>query len=101
LIIQQSGKRTELSTHFDSDMVVLENGFLKANFSYLLWWRKQRYYIKRFLVETENKKNIIRDPNSQLKLCRQITVRVELIFPKVKEAITVDIEDFIAKDLRH
>jgi hypothetical protein len=46
------------------------------------------------------RKNIIRDPNSQLKLC-QITVRVELIFPKVKEAITVDIEDFIAKDLRH
>jgi topoisomerase-4 subunit A len=38
LIIQQSGKliTPELSTHFDSDMVVLENGFLKANFSYLL-----------------------------------------------------------------
>jgi topoisomerase-4 subunit A len=38
LIIQQSGEviTPELSTHFDSDMVVLENGFLKANFSYLL-----------------------------------------------------------------
>jgi topoisomerase-4 subunit A len=38
--------------------------------------KKQRYYIKRFLVETENKEELIitEHPNSQLEMC-QITVR--------------------------
>jgi topoisomerase-4 subunit A len=48
-------------------MVVLEKWFLKP--IYLLWWWKERYYLKRFLVETENKEEtFIGDPNSQLEI---------------------------------
>jgi topoisomerase-4 subunit A len=108
LIIQQSGKlkviTPELSTHFDSDMVVLEKWVPKKPISAIYYdGEKQRYYIKRFLVETENKEELIitEHPNSQLEIVStDYRPVVELIFPKVKgvqkEAITVDIEDFIA-----
>jgi topoisomerase-4 subunit A len=61
LIIQQSGANNYARTvyHFDSDMVVLENGFLKSQFQLFIMGEKQRYYIKRFLVETENKEELI------------------------------------------
>jgi hypothetical protein len=37
-----------LFTHFETDMVVLEKWVPKTYFGYLLWWRKERYYLKRF-----------------------------------------------------
>jgi topoisomerase-4 subunit A len=108
LIIQQSGKikviTPELSTHFDSDMVVLEKWTPKKPISAIYYdGEKQRYYIKRFLVETENKEELIitEHPNSQLEIVStDYRPVVELVFPKIKgiqkEAITVNIEDFIA-----
>jgi topoisomerase-4 subunit A len=108
LIIQQSGKlkviTPELSTHFDSDMVVLEKWVPKKPISAIYYdGEKERYYIKRFLVETENREDLIitEHPNSQLEIVStDYRPVVELVFPKIKgvqkEAITVDIEDFIA-----
>jgi topoisomerase-4 subunit A len=108
LIIQQSGKlkviTPELSTHFDSDMVVLEKWVPKKPISAIYFdGEKQRYYIKRFLVETENKEELIitEHPNSQLEIVStDYRPVVELIFSKIKgvqkEPMTVDIEDFIA-----
>jgi len=64
---------------------------------------KERYYFKRFLVETENKEEsfITEHPNSQLEIVSTDYRPVaELIFPKIKgvqkESVTIDIEDFIA-----
>ncbi|SEA38719.1 topoisomerase-4 subunit A [Flavobacterium gillisiae] len=108
LIIQQSGKlkviTPELSTHFDSDMVVLEKWVPKKPISAIYYdGEKERYYIKRFLVETENKEELIitEHANSQLEIVStDYRPVVELVFPKIKgvqkESMTVDIEDFIA-----
>ena len=108
LIIQQSGKLKvvipELSTHFDTDMVVLEKWIPKKPISAVYFdGEKERYYLKRFLVETENKEEsfITEHPNSQLEIVSTDYRPVaELIFPKIKgvqkESVTIDIEDFIA-----
>ncbi|MFV8362730.1 DNA gyrase/topoisomerase IV subunit A [Flavobacterium sp. ZT3P35] len=108
LIISQTGKlkaiTPELSTHFDEDMVILEKWIPKKPISAIYYdGEKERYYIKRFLVETENKEEsfITEHPNSQLEIVSTDYRPVaELIFPKIKgvqkETITVDIESFIA-----
>jgi topoisomerase-4 subunit A len=93
-----------LSTHFDEDMVVLEKWIPKKPISAIYFdGEKERYYIKRFLVETENKEEsfITENPNSQLEIVStEYRPVAELIFTKVKgvqkESITVDIEAFIA-----
>jgi topoisomerase-4 subunit A len=58
-------------------MVVLEKWVPKTNFCHLLRWRKERYYIKRFLVETENKEELIitEHPIHNWRLYQRITVR--------------------------
>ena len=108
LVIHQSGKlkviTPELSTHFDEDMVVLEKWIPKKPISAIYYdGEKERYYIKRFLVETENKEEIFitEHPNSQLEIvATDYRPVAELIFTKVKgvqkENMTVDIETFIA-----
>ena len=108
LIISQTGKlkviTPELATHFDQDMVVLEKWVPKKPISAIYYdGEKERYYIKRFLVETENKEEsfITEHPNSQLEIVSTDYRPVaELIFPKIKgvqkESITVDIESYIA-----
>ncbi|MDI5894505.1 DNA gyrase/topoisomerase IV subunit A [Flavobacterium algoritolerans] len=108
LVISQSGKikviTPELSTHFDEDMVVLEKWIPKKPISAIYYdGEKERYYIKRFLVETENKEEsfITEHSNSQLEIVSTDYRPVaELIFTKVKgvqkEAMTVDIESFIS-----
>jgi topoisomerase-4 subunit A len=108
LIISQTGKlkaiTPELSTHFDEDMVILEKWIPKKPISAIYYdGEKERYYIKRFLVETENKEEsfITEHPNSQLEIVSTDYRPVaELIFPKIKgvqkESMTVDIESFIA-----
>ena len=85
-------------------MVVLEKWIPKKPISAIYYdGEKERYYIKRFLVETENKEEsfITEHPNSQLEIVSTDYRPVaELIFPKIKgvqkETITVDIESFIA-----
>ena len=107
LIISQTGKlktiTPELSTHFDEDMVILEKWIPKKPISAIYYdGEKERYYIKRFLVETENKEEsfITEHSNSQLEIVSTDYRPVaELIFPKIKgvqkETMTVDIESFI------
>ncbi|MEO7976332.1 DNA gyrase/topoisomerase IV subunit A [Flavobacterium sp.] len=108
LIINQSGKLKviipELSTHFDEDMIVLEKWNPKKPISAIYYdGEKERYYLKRFLVENEGKEEsfITEHPNSQLEIVSTDYRPVaQLIFAKVKgvqkENLHIDIEDFIA-----
>ncbi|MBG6109575.1 topoisomerase-4 subunit A [Flavobacterium sp. CG_9.10] len=107
LVVSQTGKlkviTPELATHFDEDMVVLEKWIPKKPISAIYYdGEKERYYVKRFLVETENKEEsfITEHPNSQLEIVSTDYRPVaELIFPKVKgvqkENMTIDIESYI------
>ncbi|MBC7523139.1 MAG: DNA gyrase/topoisomerase IV subunit A [Flavobacterium sp.] len=108
LIISQSGKLKtiipELTTHFDEDMIVLEKWNPKKPISTLYYdGEKERYFIKRFLIENENKEElfITEHEKSQLEIVstdwRPV---VEIVFAKVKgvqkENQTINLEDFIA-----
>jgi topoisomerase IV subunit A len=75
LVITQSGiVKTiipELTTHFESDMIVLEKWIPKKPISAIYFdGEKERYYVKRFLIENEGKEeSFISDhPNSQLEI---------------------------------
>ena len=108
LIINQSGKiKTiipEISTHFSEDMVVLEKWIPKKPISAIYFdGEKERYYIKRFLIEAENREEsiITEHPNSQLEIVSTDYRPVaEIVFAKVKgiqkETLTIDMEAFIA-----
>ncbi|MEO4004712.1 MULTISPECIES: DNA gyrase/topoisomerase IV subunit A [unclassified Flavobacterium] len=108
LIINQSGKLKtiipELTTHFEEDMVVLEKWIPKKPISAIYFdGEKERYYIKRFLIENENKEEIFisEHPNSQLEIVSTDYRPVaEIVFAKVKgvqkENQTIDLEQFIA-----
>ncbi|HYD91536.1 MAG TPA: DNA gyrase/topoisomerase IV subunit A, partial [Flavobacterium sp.] len=108
LIINQSGKvKTiipELSTHFDEGMIVLEKWHPKKPISAIYYdGEKERYFVKRFLVENENKEEIFitEHPKSQLEIVSTDYRPVaEVIFAKVKgvqkENQTIDLESFIA-----
>ncbi|MDR6843550.1 DNA gyrase/topoisomerase IV subunit A [Flavobacterium granuli] len=108
LVISQAGKikviTPELSTHFDEDMIVLEKWIPKKPISAIYYdGEKERYYIKRFLVETENKEEcfITEHSNSRLEIvATDYRPVAELVFTKVKgvqkDNLTVDIESFIA-----
>jgi topoisomerase-4 subunit A len=108
LVISQTGKikviTPELTTHFDEDMIVLEKWIPKKPISAIYYdGEKERYYIKRFLVETENKEEsfITEHSNSRLEIvATDYRPVAELVFTKVKgvqkDNLTVDIESFIA-----
>jgi topoisomerase-4 subunit A len=75
LIITQAGViktiLPELTARFDDDMIVLEKWIPKKPISVLYYdGEKERYYIKRFLIENENKEEIFisEHPNSQLEI---------------------------------
>ncbi len=107
LIITQSGKvKTiipELSTHFDQDMIVLEKWVPKKPISAIYYdGEKERYFVKRFLIENENKEEIFisEHEKSQLEIVSTDYRPVaEIIFAKVKgvqkENLTVVLEEFI------
>ena len=108
LIILQSGKikviTPELTTHFEEDMVVLEKWIPKKPIAAIYYdGEKERYYVKRFLVEVENKEEIFitEHPNSQLEIvATDYRPVAEIIFSKIKgiqkENQTIDLESFIA-----
>lgn len=108
LIITQSGKvKTiipELSTHFDEDMIVLEKWVPKKPISAVYYdGEKERYFVKRFLIENENKEEIFisEHEKSQLEIVStDYRPLAEVVFTKVKgvqkENITVNFEEFIA-----
>ncbi len=108
LIINQTGKLKtiipELTTHFDEDMIVLEKWNPKKPISTIYYdGEKERYFIKRFLVENENKEEIFitEHEKSQLEIVSTDWRPVaEVVFTKVKgiqkENQTIDLEQFIA-----
>jgi topoisomerase IV subunit A len=108
LVINQSGKLKtiipELSIHFDEDMVVLEKWHPKKPISAIYYdGEKEKYFIKRFLVENENKEEIFITENekSQLEIVSTDWRPVaEIVFAKnkglQKENQTIDLEQFIA-----
>jgi len=107
LIINQTGKLKtiipELTTHFDEDMIVLEKWNRKKPISCIYFdGEKERYFIKRFLVENENKEEIFitEHDKSQLEIVSTDWRPVaEIIFTKVKgiqkDNQTIDMEQFI------
>ncbi|MDY0989824.1 DNA gyrase/topoisomerase IV subunit A [Flavobacterium sp. CFBP9031] len=108
LVISQSGKLKviipELSTHFDEDMIVLEKWKPKKPISAIYYdGEKERYFLKRFLVENEGKEEsfITDHPNSQLEIVSTDYRPVaQLVFAKIKgvqkDDLHIDVEDFIA-----
>ncbi len=108
LIISQSGKLKviipELSTHFEEDMIVLEKWKPKKPISAIYYdGEKERYFLKRFLVENEGKEEsfITDHPNSQLEIVSTDYRPVaQLVFAKIKgvqkDDLHIDVEDFIA-----
>ena len=108
LIINQSGKLKtiipELTTHFDEDMIVLEKWNPKKPISTIYYdGEKERYFVKRFLVENENKEElfITEHEKSQLEIVSTDWRPVaEIVYTKVKgvqkDNQTIDLEQFIA-----
>lgn len=109
LIVTQKGIAKTISpvltSHFDDDMIVLEKWNPNKPISAIYWeGEKERYYVKRFMIETELKEEVFisEHPKSYLELVstdwRPV---IEMEFPKPrgkdpKENVSVDIEDFIA-----
>lgn len=108
LIVNQNGKLKtivpELTTHFEDGMIVLEKWKPNKPVSAIYYdGDKQRYYVKRFLVENENKEEtfITEHEDSRLEIVSTDWRPVaEVIFAKVKgvqkDLLTVDLESFIA-----
>lgn len=108
LIITQSGKiKTiipELSTHFDEDMIVLEKWIKDKPISAIYFDpEKDKYFVKRFLVENENKEEIFisEHPYSRLEIVStDYRPMAEVIFAKVKgvqkDNQLINFEEFIA-----
>lgn len=108
LIITQSGKiktiTPELSTHFDEDMIVLEKWIKDKPISAIYFDpEKDKYFVKRFLVENENKEEIFisEHPYSRLEIVStDYRPIAEVIFAKVKgvqkDNQLINFEEFIA-----
>ncbi len=105
LIITQSGVvktiRPELTTHFDSDMIVLEKWIPNKPISAVHFdGDKQRYFVKRFMIDNPNKeeKFITDHPKSQLEIvATDFRPMAEVIFSKRSlEAIQLNFEEFIS-----
>lgn len=108
IITQQGVVKTvtpEVTLHFDDDMIVLEKWLPSKPISAIYYeGEKERYYIKRFVIEQEDKEEqfISDHPKSQLEIVA-VDYRpvAELVFAKKrgkdqKENQIVDIEQFIA-----
>ncbi|MCK0109683.1 DNA gyrase/topoisomerase IV subunit A [Flavobacteriaceae bacterium S0825] len=109
LIITQSGLiKTiipEITARFDNDMIVMEKWIPKKPISAIYFdGDKERYYVKRFLVENENKiESFITDnQNSQLEIVStDWRPMAEVVFAKErgkdrKDNLQVNLEEFIA-----
>lgn len=94
-----------LTAHFDDDMIVLEKWEPNKPISAIYWeGEKERFYVKRFLIENENKEEyfISEHEKSYLELVStDWKPQIEIEFPKPrgkdpKDNQNVDIEDFIS-----
>ncbi|CAG2532305.1 topoisomerase-4 subunit A [Maribacter dokdonensis] len=109
LVINQKGVAKTflpvLTSHFDDDMIVLEKWIPEKPISAIYWeGEKERFYVKRFLIENENKEELFisEHPKSYLELVStDWRPMIEIEFPKprgkeAKENESVDIENFIS-----
>jgi len=105
LIIKQSGKAKvvtpSLASHFDDDMIVLEKWNPKKPISAIYFdGEKQRYYVKRFLIEAIDKEELFisEHTKSQLEIiATDHRPMAKVIFSKRSlDEIQVNFEDFIA-----
>lgn len=109
LIVTQKGIvktiAPNLTNHFDEDMIVLEKWNPKKPLSAIYYdGEKERYYVKRFLIEHENKEDLFISEHSKSFLELVSTdwrPMVEIEFTKqrgkdLKPNQTVDLENFIA-----
>ncbi|MDP5094081.1 MAG: DNA gyrase/topoisomerase IV subunit A [Polaribacter sp.] len=105
LIISQHGKikavKPDLAMHFEDDMIVLEKWKPNKPISAIYFdGDKERYYVKRFLIETTEKEELfISDhPKSQLEIvATDYRPIAEVIFSKRNlENLKVNLEEFIA-----
>lgn len=109
LVVSQSGEYQllgfDLSTHFPSDMVVLEKFNPKKPMSAIYWdASKEKYYVKRFLVEHSDKKVgfISESEGSYLEvISTDFIPRIELEFVKERNKDQrhneeINLEEFIA-----
>jgi len=105
LVINQKGfAKTispDLSTHFDSDMIVLEKWIPNKPISAIYFdGDKKRYYVKRFMIDNPNKEElfITEHPKSQLEIvATDFRPMAEVVFSKRSlEKMKINMEDFIA-----
>ncbi|MEB8345537.1 DNA gyrase/topoisomerase IV subunit A [Flavobacteriaceae bacterium KMM 6898] len=109
LVVTQKGVAKtlipDLSTHFDEDMILLEKWNPDKPLSAVYFeGEKEKYYIKRFVIENEGKEELFisEHPKSVLELIStdwRPVVEVEFSKPRgkdVKPNQTIDLEDFIA-----
>jgi topoisomerase IV subunit A len=108
MVITQSGKvkviLPDLNAHFEEGMIVLEKWNPNKPISAVYFdGEKEKYYIKRFLIESENKEEIFitENPKSTLEIvCTDFRPVIEVVYAKVKgvqkENQTIDLESFIA-----
>ena len=105
LIISQKGVvktvKPELTTHFDSDMIVLEKWVPEKPISVIYFdGEKEKYFVKRFMIDNPNKEEtfISENPKSQLEIVTtEYRPMAEVVFSKRSlEPIEVNFEEFIA-----
>tara|TARA_R110001632_G_scaffold36869_7_gene93148 strand:- start:495 stop:3164 length:2670 start_codon:yes stop_codon:yes gene_type:complete len=105
LIANQSGKikavTPDLQMHFEDDTIVLEKWKPKKPISAIYFdGDKERYYVKRFIIETEDKEEVFisEHPKSQLEIIVvDYRPMAEVIFSKRSlENKEVNFEEFIA-----
>ncbi|MCF6167501.1 MAG: DNA gyrase/topoisomerase IV subunit A [Lutibacter sp.] len=105
LVINQKGIvktiKPELTTHFDSNMIVLEKWVPAKPISAIYFdGDKEKYYVKRFMIDNPNKEELFisEHPKSQLEIvATDYRPVAEIIFSKRSlESITINFEEFIA-----
>ena len=105
LIITQSGRakavKPDLAMHFEDDMIVLEKWIPKKPISAIYYdGEKERYYVKRFVIETTEKEEVFisEHPKSQLEIvATDYRPVAEVVYSKRSlENEEVNLEEFIA-----
>lgn len=105
LIATQSGKikavTPDMAMHFESDMIVLEKWNPKKPISAIYFdGDKERYYVKRFVIESPDKEEIFISEHEKSKLeiiATDYRPMAEVIFSKRSlDKVEVNFEDFIA-----
>lgn len=108
LIINQKGEvktvAPDLNLHFDPDMIVLEKWMPNKPITVVYFeGEKERYYLKRFLIENEKKEELVitEHPKSRLELVStdyKPMIEIEFTKPRGKDPKpnqTVNAEEFI------